>query len=68
VLALAMAKVREERFGTAAELAEAFVAACAGKLDANVQQRAEWLVAQNPWADEMVGPSSARAEEPTAEA
>lgn len=49
VLAVALAKKRENRFGTGEELAVAFAAASEGRSDDWLQRRAEALVLEQPW-------------------
>ncbi|HUS31774.1 MAG TPA: serine/threonine-protein kinase [Kofleriaceae bacterium] len=49
VLAVALAKSPVHRFSTAGDLAAAFRAAAAGKLDRAIQQRAEAVLADLPW-------------------
>jgi serine/threonine protein kinase len=47
--ALALAKKRDDRFSTAAELAAALEAALAGKLDRRLRERAAAVLATHPW-------------------
>ena len=49
VLAIALAKQPEDRFASAAELADAFRAATAGQIAPELRRRAAKLVAENPW-------------------
>ncbi|MGO8995648.1 MAG: serine/threonine-protein kinase [Polyangiaceae bacterium] len=49
VLMIAMAKRPQERFGTAAELADALEAASRGALTAELRARAERLAMKQPW-------------------
>ena len=49
VLALALAKDRHDRFGSAADLAYALRQAVRGRLDERVRARAQRLLARLPW-------------------
>ncbi len=49
VLAIALAKERQERFGSAADLAQALRRASRGKLDEKLRLRGERLVLRHPW-------------------
>lgn len=54
VLAMALAKHREDRFASAAEFATAFRQAARGKLSANLRKRARALVDEYPWGKPVV--------------
>jgi serine/threonine-protein kinase len=49
VLAIALAKQRDERFESAAELADAMLAAARGELSPKLRERARGLIAKYPW-------------------
>src|SRR5439155_20958320 len=49
VLAVALAKSPVHRFSTAGDLATAFRAAAAGKIDRTIRQRANAVLAELPW-------------------
>jgi len=49
VLAIGLAKNRDDRFATALELARWFVAAASGGLDHDQRERADELIAKYPW-------------------
>ena len=49
VLALGLAKARDDRFATAVELAEALAAAIEQRLPARLRERADALIAAHPW-------------------
>jgi hypothetical protein len=53
VLALGLAKKRDDRAATAVELARWFAAAIDGNLDAAVRDRADALVASAPWGTQL---------------
>ncbi|MEZ4366091.1 MAG: serine/threonine-protein kinase [Kofleriaceae bacterium] len=50
VLALGLAKARDDRFATAAEFAQALAAATAGSLDDALRARADAVLRRSPWA------------------
>jgi serine/threonine-protein kinase len=50
VLAIAMAKAREDRFQSAEDLAEAFSAAAKSELDVATRERGARMVAKYPWS------------------
>lgn len=54
VLALALAKRREDRFASAPELAAAFRQAARGKLSTKLRERAQALVDEYPWGKPVV--------------
>jgi hypothetical protein len=49
-LAVGLAKRREQRFGSAPELAQAFLRAVRGELPETLRQRARALLAEHPFA------------------
>jgi len=53
VLALGLAKDRNQRFGAATELAEALAAAVDDRLDGKLRARADALIAAHPWGTRL---------------
>ena len=53
VLALGLAKDRNQRFGAATELAEALAAAVDDRLDGKLRTRADALIAAHPWGTRL---------------
>ncbi|HEY4179486.1 MAG TPA: serine/threonine-protein kinase [Kofleriaceae bacterium] len=51
VLAIGLAKIKEQRFQTAAELAAAVDAADRGELSSNLKQRARAILKASPWTE-----------------
>jgi len=57
VLAIAMAKFRDDRFGSANELAAAFFSASVGELHPVLRARAATLLRALPWGQAAKGPA-----------
>lgn len=55
ILAIALAKNRDHRFESAAELAAALAAACRGHIDDELERRGAALAALHPWATRAAG-------------